>query len=79
MDITPLIETNPGLIALGILILGVILLAAWVIKFRSNAYFFVLALIVFVLGVVFAAAVLGYVELPLIEYFNVPTSVPATG
>ena len=69
MDISPLYETTEGIIALAVLIIGVVLLLACIMKIR-NIYVAILATAMTIFGCAIVGAVLGYFDLPFIEYFN---------
>ena len=70
VNTSALINTDPGLVALGVLVIGIIMAIACIFKFKANTYMIIATAVALILGITFVAAVLGYIDLPLIDYFN---------
>jgi hypothetical protein len=72
-DLNVLINTNPGLVALGILALAIIFLFVFALT-KRNIYVGILDLVLWTAAVATIAAVLGIWDIPFIDYFNVPAT-----
>lgn len=75
MDISLLWTTDPGLVALGLMTIGLIAFFVTLIKSR-NIFVMAIPLVIIALGVICAGAVMGHYDLPFTDYFNLVTALP---